>query len=116
VSELSEANFALGGAILLELEELAPGGANLRSPPPMLEHKELGGGGQMEGRMSIEGTEPLEIGGLEVEREPLSLRVSDLNEANFAPGGAILMPPTTLLEQEELGGKVQVEGGLSSKE
>jgi hypothetical protein len=95
--------------------DLAPGGAILQPPPPSLEHKELGGVGQMEGRMSIEGSEPLGIGEQELERETLSLRVSDLNEANFAPGGAILMPPTTLLEHEELGGKVQLEGGLSNK-
>jgi hypothetical protein len=68
----------------------------------------------------------LEIGKLEVRREKLSLGVSDLNDANIAPGGAILLPPTsfapgrailgpppTLLEQEELGGREQTEGCMS---
>jgi hypothetical protein len=94
---------------MLELNEadFAPEGAILRPPPTMLERNELGGREQVEGRLSINASVTLRTGELKLEIETLSLRISELNEANFAPEGAILRPLTTLLEQEELAGKVQ---------
>jgi hypothetical protein len=76
----------------------------------MLEQEELGGREQTDGGMSILGSVALKKGELENGR---SLRSSKLYEADFAPGGAILRPPSTLLEQKGLAGLEEMEGKMS---